>query len=52
MIKFLVNAAIVLVFLFIFVLIGSVMLWVIMKILRSLFPKKFAVGKKREKDEV
>ena len=52
MIKFLVNAAIVLVFLFIFVLIGSVMLWVIMKILRSLFPKKFATGKKREEDEV
>ena len=52
MIKFLVYAAIVLVCLFIFVLIGSVMLWVIIKMLRSLFPKKFAVGKKREKDEV
>ena len=52
MIKFLVYAAIVLVCLFIFVLIGSVMLWVIIKMLRSLFPKKFAASKKREKDEV
>ena len=52
MIKFLVSVGFVLVFLFIFVLIGSVMLWVVMKILRSLFPKKFATSKKREKDEV
>ena len=52
MIKFLVYAAIVLVCLFIFVLIGSVMLWVIIKMLRSLFPKKFATSEKREKDEV
>ena len=51
MIKFLISAGFVLVFLFIFVLIGSVMLWVVMKILRSLFPQKFATGKKREKDE-
>lgn len=52
MIKFLINAAIVLVFLFVLVLIGSLMLWVIMKILRSLFPKKFAPDTKREGDEV
>lgn len=51
MIKFLISAGFVLVFLFIFVLIGSVMLWVVMKILRSLFPQKFATDKKREKDE-
>ncbi len=52
MIKFLINAGFVLVFLFIFALIGSGMLWVIMKVMRSLFPKKFAPDKKREKDEV
>lgn len=52
MIKFLINVGFVLVFLFIFALIGSAMLWVIMKVLRSLFPKKFAPDKKREKDEV
>ena len=51
MIKFLISAGFVLVFLFIFVLIGSVMLWVVMKILRSLVPQKFATDKKREKDE-
>ena len=52
MIKFLINVGFVLVFLFIFALIGSAMLWIIMKVLRSLFPKKFAPDKKREKDEV
>lgn len=52
MIKFLVYAAIVLVCLFLFVLIGSVMLWVVIKMLRSLFPKKFAADEKRESDEV
>lgn len=52
MIKFLINVGFVLVFLFIFALIGSAMLWIIMKVLRSLFPQKFAPGKKREKDEV
>ena len=52
MIKFLINVGFVLVFLFIFALIGSAMLWVIMKVMRSLFPKKFAADKKREKDEV
>lgn len=51
MIKFLVYAAIVLVCLFLFVLVGSAMLWVVIKLLRSLFPKKFAPDKKREKDE-
>lgn len=51
MIKFLVYAAIVLVCLFLFVLVGSAMLWVVIKLLRSLFPKKFAPDKKREQDE-
>lgn len=52
MIKFLINVGFVLVFLFIFALIGSAMLWIIMKVLRSLFPKRFATDKKRESDEV
>ena len=52
MIRFLINAAFVLVFMFIFALIGSGMLWVIMKVIRSLFPKRFATDKKRESDEV
>ncbi len=51
MIKFLIYAAIVLVFLFILTLIGSAMLWVILKLLRSLFPQKFQPNKARNKDE-
>jgi|Go1ome_3_1110792.scaffolds.fasta_scaffold06239_4 hypothetical protein len=52
MIQFLITAAIVLVFVFILVLLGSGMLWVVVKVLRSLFPHRFKPGKKREKDEV
>lgn len=52
MIKFLVTAGFVLVFLFVFVLIGSLMLWVVMKILRSLFPNRFNTDSKRDKDVV
>ena len=52
MIKFLVTIGFVLVFLFVFVLIGSLMLWVVMRIPRSLFPKKFSTDSKRDKDEV
>ena len=51
MIKFLIYAAIVLVFLFLFVLGGSAMLWVVLKILRSMFPHKFQPGKARNSDE-
>lgn len=51
MISFLLNAAIVLVFLFILVLIGSGMLWVVVKVLRALFPEKFKPSGKRSKDE-
>lgn len=51
MISFLINAAFVLVFLFVFVLLGSGMLWVVMRVLRSLFPQKFKAGREREKDE-
>lgn len=51
MIKFLVNAAIVLVFLFIILLLGSGMLWVLTKVLRSLFPQKFRPDGKRQDDE-
>ncbi len=52
MIKFLIYAAIVLVFLFILTLIGSAMLWVILKLLRSLFPQKFQPHGKRKEDKV
>ena len=52
MISFLISAAFVLVFLFIFVLIGSLMLWVVVKLLRSLFPQRFAPVKARDADEV
>lgn len=51
MIKFLISAAFVLVFLFVFVLLASGMFWVIMRVLRSLFPQRFKPGKEREKDE-
>ena len=51
MISFLINAAFVLVFLFVFVLIGSLMLWVVVKVLRSLFPDRFSPSGKRMKDE-
>ena len=52
MIKFLIYAAIVLVFLFVLTLVGSAMLWVILKLLRSLFPQKFQHHGKREEDKV
>lgn len=52
MIKFLVYAAIVLVFLFVLTLVGSAMLWVILKLLRSLFPQKFHPHGKRKEDKV
>ena len=51
MLVFLFNAAIVLVFLFVFALLGVLMLWVIIKMLRSLFPEKFSPSSKRLKDE-
>jgi len=51
MIQFLISAAFVLVFLFLFALLASAMLWVIVRVLRSLFPQRFKPGKEREKDE-
>ena len=41
MIKFLVTAAIVLVCLFILVLVSCLMVWVVMRLLRWLFPQRF-----------
>lgn len=41
MIKFLVTAAIVLVCLFILVLVFCLMVWVVMRLLRWLFPQRF-----------
>jgi len=52
MIKFAITAAIVLVCLFFIVLLAALMLWVIMKMLRSMFPDKFAPAAKRTEDEV
>lgn len=51
MIQFLISAAFVLVFLFLFALLASAMLWVIVRVLRSLFPQRFKPGKEREKGE-
>lgn len=54
MIKFLVTAAIVLVCLFILVLVSCLMVWVVMRLLRWLFPRRFgskaAPVKKRNTD--
>ncbi len=41
-----------LIFLFIVTVLGSAMLWVVMRMLRSLFPNKFATPDKRKKDVV
>lgn len=41
MIKFLVTAAIVLVCLFILVLVSCLMVWVVMRLLRWMFPQRF-----------
>ncbi len=41
MIKFLVTAAIVLICLFILVLVSCLMVWVVMRLLRWLFPQRF-----------
>lgn len=51
MISFLVNAAFVMVFLFVFVLVGSLMLWIVVKVLRSLFPERFNPSIRRQMDE-
>lgn len=41
MIKFLVTAAIVLIYLFILVLVSCLMVWVVTRLLRWLFPQRF-----------
>lgn len=51
MIKFIITAGIVLVCLFIIVLLASLMLWVIVKMFRGLFPEKFSPNAKRIQDE-
>ncbi len=52
MVKFLISAAFILVFVFLFVLLLSVMFWVVMKVLRALFPGKFQPSVKRKNDDV
>lgn len=55
MIKFLVTAAIVLIYLFILVLVSFLMVWVVTRLLRWLFPQRFggkaAPMKKRNTDK-
>lgn len=52
MIKFLFSAAVVLICLFVIVLLLVGMTWIVAKLLRLLFPQRFAVvpAAKREKD--
>lgn len=50
MVRFLISAAFILVFLFIFFLLCSAMLWVGMKVLRLLFPGMFKPSEKRSND--
>lgn len=55
MVKFLFTAAVVLIGLFIIVLLLTLMTWVILKLLRLLFPGKFPAGVvvlKKRKDDV
>lgn len=51
MIKFLVTAVIVLICLFLMALMLCLMVWVITRLLRSLFPQRFRPSDKRRKDE-
>ena len=51
MVAFMFNAVIVLFCLFVVILILSLMTWVIVKVLRALFPNRFISGKRTE-DEV
>lgn len=50
--KILIYVAFFLVFLFLFTLLACAMFWVVMKVLRSMFPAKFSGGGRRTKDEV
>ena len=52
MLKILVTGAVYMVCLFILVLVSCLMIWVITRLLRWLFPQRFKSGRKREKDEV
>lgn len=52
MIKFIITAVIVLICVFFIVLLGTLMLWVIVKMLRGLFPAKFTPSSNRKGDEV
>jgi hypothetical protein len=51
-IKFLINAVFVLFFVFIIVLLLSLMSWVLLKLLRFLFPGRFAPASSRKEDVV
>lgn len=50
MIRFLITAAVILVLLFVFFLLCSGMLWVVMKVFRLLFPGMFKPSERRSRD--
>lgn len=52
MISFLFNALILIICLFVISLLLLLMFWVVMRVLRSLFPQKFSTGARRKRDEV
>ena len=52
MMKVAVTSVIVLICLFFIVVLAALMLWVVVKMLRGLFPEKFSPTAKRTEDEV
>lgn len=51
MIRFLITAGFVLLFLFMVAVLVSLGLWVVIKVLHAVFPGRFAAGAERERDE-
>ena len=52
MLRVLVYAIAVLVFFLVFALTTALIIWVVVRLLRFLFPARFSTGKKRKADEV
>ena len=52
MISFLISTVFFLVLSFFILLLGSLMLWVLVKLLRFLFPGRFSFGQKRKDDVI
>lgn len=51
MVRFLIMAGFVLLFLFVTAVLVSLGLWVVVKVLRAIFPGRFTAGIERERDE-